>query len=242
MRISFQVARRSPLAGIEDYRAIGRPGMPIAMRRFVQSRLSGLGTAADTLAQGQAFADSPFTQNPNFAASQARALQNECAVDPYSGACQVAIQTGDINTGYNPAADTQLNLISYCKQNQQNVDVFGYTPDPNCPGGAPSQTLLNQAAQITRGGGSGTQGGGSVLNMAPAPAPPPIPKAVAPVQPTVQTSNTTGTSGASTGQTVAGQPAAGTNAGPQAGTPAATDYTPWLLAAAAVVAIMMVSK
>lgn len=240
MRMNFQVARRSPLAGIEDYRAIGRPGMPIAMRRFVQSRLSGLGTAADVLAQGQAFANSPFTQNPNFAASQAAALQNECNVDPYSPACQVAIQTNDINTGYNPIADTQLNLISYCKQNQQNAAVFGTPVDPQCPGGAPTQAILNQAAQITRGGGSGTQGGGAVLNLGPAPTPPPIPKAVAPMQPTVQTSNTTGTSGASTGQTIAGQPQAGSNAGSDAGTKQ-TDYTPWLLAAAVVV-IMMVNK
>jgi hypothetical protein len=260
-----------------DLRAVGRPGLPVSMSRFVSRkvqqantrRLAGVGRvgdAASILAQETAWANSPYLNSPAFLASQAAALQNECAVDPSSPSCLVAQSTGDINKGVNYGADTSYDLNTYCQQNVFNNTAFGDPLDTNsCNGATPKSQYLTAAGQIvgnpgslvstggpqvlnaggyyvSAGQGSGTQGGGPVMTVKPAPAPPPIPKAVNPTLPTVQTSNVTGASGGAGGALVNGQPAAGSNASASATAAAAVDYTPVLLGVAAIALLMMVSK
>lgn len=266
--------RRNPNASMGMGAAVmslGRPGLPVAMQRFVQhrmrSRLNGLGqSAADVIANAQAQAQSPFV-TPAMLANQALVVQNECAVDPYSPACAAATATGDINTGGSPGADAAYILGQYCKQNLFNAQNFSDVADGGCAGGVPTPALIAQAQRvgytpaqlaaqqqyaqqtgvyvggatpvsqtnISSGSGSGTQGGGPVLTATAKPAttaPPPTTQ----VMPTVQSSNTTGTSGGPTGSLINGQPVSG------ASSTTTTDYTPILLAVAAVAVLMMVSK
>lgn len=172
---------------------MARTGMLRVPARF---GMRGLGDAANILAQEQ----SNVTQHmdPAFLAAQALELQNECAVAPWSPACQVAQVTNDVNVGYNPVADTQLNLENFCQENQANNATFGTPLDTvNCRGPVANPALLTQAATIaqqaaavSRGPGSGTQGGGPVMTVTPSasPAAAPVPLAVNPPPTTVQNS------------------------------------------------------
>jgi hypothetical protein len=141
---------------------------------FLRSRVPrgfrGFGDAASILAQEQAFSTNPYLTSPAFLAGQAKALQNECAVDPSSPACIVAQTTGDISQGYNPTVDATLNLNNYCQQNVFNNQTFGDPLDTaSCSGVTPKAALVAQAATI----GSAFQNpllapGGGALPAAPA--------------------------------------------------------------------------
>lgn len=157
----------------------------------------GMGDASTILSNEQFWSTNPYLTSPAFLASQAASLQKDCAAAPNDPACQIATVTGDLTKGYNPVADTTLNLSDYCSQNLFNNGMFATPLDTAaCSGGKPVQSLLTQAATIAAasplnqppqaqpvnvvsGGGSGTQGGGgSVLTVAPkppAPAPSPSP-------------------------------------------------------------------
>jgi hypothetical protein len=232
--------------------SIGRPGLPSSMQRFINYKLRPRGVG-DINSDETAIAQSPFV-TPAFLAAQAALLQNACAVgDPY--VCAAAQATGDITTGGNPSSDAVLSLTQYC----QNIQ--GFQTDPQCSNGAPTAAAVQAAsavtytpaqiaaqnlyaqqtgivtgsANISSAGGSGTQGGGPVLTATAQPAPPPAPPTTQ-VMPTVQNSNTVGTSGSASGSLLNGQPVSG------AATPTTTDYTPYLMAAAIAVVLILVSK
>ena len=113
----------------------------------------GAGTSADAgvtaqLANESSY-DTGYYASPAFLASQAATLQANCAASPNDPSCQVAQATGDITQGYNPVADTTLNITDYCIQNQQNNAIFGTALDTaNCmaTGGVNASTTAAIAA------------------------------------------------------------------------------------------------
>ena len=93
----------------------------------------------------------PYLTSPAFLASQAAALQANCAASPNDPSCQVAEATGDITSGYNPSADTVLNLTNYCQQNAQNNAIFGDALDTaNCNGQVPNPAVIQAANTIAQ--------------------------------------------------------------------------------------------
>jgi hypothetical protein len=127
------------------------PGFSRSAPRYQRGR--GIGDAASLLAQEQGTVTNPYLMSPAYLATQAAALQNECQVNPQSGACIVAQMTGDIKTGYNAAADTTLNLQNWCEQNVFNHNTFGDALDTaNCTGSTPKAAILSQAQQIAQTG------------------------------------------------------------------------------------------
>lgn len=244
----------SVMPAIHGMASVGRPGLPSSMQRFIQHKLKPRGVG-DIYSDETQIYQSPFN-TPAMLANQASVLQNECAVDPTSPACTTAKVTGDIVTGGNPAADAVYSLNQYCS----NIASFG--SDSQCVNGLPTaaataaaqsvsytpaqiaaqnlyaqQTgIITGSANISSGGGSGTQGGGAVLTATPKPAVPAAPPTTQ-TMPNVNTANTAGTSGGPTTCLINGQPVSGA-----ACTSAPTDYTPYLLAAAVAVVLIMVSK
>lgn len=247
-------ASHSIIPALHGVASVGRPGLPSSMQRFIQHKLKP--RMGDIYSDETQIYQSPFN-TPAMLANQARVLQNECAVDPTSPACYTAKATGDIVTGGNPAADAVYSLKQYC----QNIQ--GFTTDPQCNGTTPTaaamaaaqsvgftpqQVAAQQAyyqqtgqlvgsaqANISTGGGSGTQGGGPVMTVTPKPAVPAAPPTTQ-AMPNINTANTAGTSGGPTGSLLNGQPVSG------AATTTTTDYAPYLMAAAVAVVLIMVSK
>lgn len=154
----------APPVGLGRFGGFGAPSFNPALRRpvavpvvlFPRSRVpkgfrgfGRLGDAASILANEQAYSTNPYLTSPAYLAAQAAALQGECANTPNSPACQVATLTGDVNTGYNPVADTQLNLQNWCEQNVFNANQFGTALDTaNCNGSQPKAALMTQAQTI----------------------------------------------------------------------------------------------
>jgi hypothetical protein len=130
-----------------DFRRIHR-APPVQMRA-----LMGLGDASTIL--GQESSDtSGYQDSPAFLESQATALQAECAAAPNGPACLDAQATGDITSGYNPVADTDVDLNDYCQQNVANNAVFNTPLDTStCAGSAPLASVVAQAAAIPSSNG-----------------------------------------------------------------------------------------
>lgn len=113
--------------------------------------LMGLGDAGTILSQ-EAGDTSGYFDSPAFLEGQAATLQNECDVDPSAPDCLVAESTGDITMGYNPVADTVLNLNNYCQQNVQNNITFGTALDTgSCSGSTPLPAVIAQASSNAAG-------------------------------------------------------------------------------------------
>lgn len=113
--------------------------------------IRGMGDAASILADEASY-QTGYLASPAFLASQAAALQNECAVSPNSPACQIATITNDVNVGYNPLADTMVNLSDYCSQNLFNNNMFATPLDTATCGtaGKVQPAVVQQAVDIAK--------------------------------------------------------------------------------------------
>lgn len=129
-------------AGANAMRGLSRMVRPHGMK--------GLGDeVANQLANEAVYSTYGYYTSPAYLASQASQLQADCATQPNDPSCVVAKATNDINVGYNPIADTTLNLTNYCQQNKENNAMFNIPLDTtNCTGSGVSSSVLAQVQAI----------------------------------------------------------------------------------------------